>query len=77
MFKKVKNNDSDCYGYNYLETKIDPNNGLPLKKTLAMYNVVRLIQSVLNGKKRNYSQKPLEESLDKVLKREQKKFVYI
>ena len=50
---------------------------MPLKKTLAVYNVVRLIQSVLNDKKRNYSQKPLEESLDKVLKREQKKFVYI
>lgn len=69
-FKKVKNNDSDCYGYNYLETKIDPNNGLPLKKTLTMYNIVRLIQSVLNDKKRNYSQKLLEESLHKVLKRE-------
>lgn len=71
---KVKNNDSDGYGDDYSKTKVDSNEGLSLEKTLEMYNIVRLIKSVLNEKNKHYAQVLLEERLNEVLKREEKCF---
>ena len=51
----MKNNDSDGYGDDYSKTKVDSNEGLSLEKTLEMYNMVRLIKSVLNEKNKNYA----------------------
>lgn len=55
-----------------IQTKVDSNEGLSLEKTLEMYNMVRLIKSVLNEKNKNYPQVLLEEHFKKeVLKREE------
>ena len=72
----MKNNDSDGYGDDYSKTKVDSNEGLSLEKTLEMYNMVRLIKSVLNEKNKNYAQVLLEERLNEVLKREEKCFFF-
>ena len=73
----MKNNDSDGYGDDYSKTKVDSNEGLSLEKTLEMYNMVRLIKSVLNEKNENYSQVLLEERLNEVLKEKKNAFFYI
>lgn len=61
-----------------IQTKVDSNEGLSLEKTLEMYNMVRLIKSVLNEKNKNYPQVLLEEHFKKeVLEREEKKFFFL
>lgn len=61
-----------------IQTKVDSNEGLSLEKTLEMYNLVRLIKSVLSEKNKNYPQVLLEEHFKKeVLKREEFFFFYI
>lgn len=61
-----------------IQTKVDSNEGLSLEKTLEMYNMVRLIKSVLNEKNKNYPQVLLEEHFKKeVLEREEKKIFFL
>lgn len=52
----VKSYNSDGYGDEYLKTKINCDDDLPLEKTLAMSNVVILIRSTFNDKNKYYLQ---------------------
>ena len=59
------NNNSDDYDENYMKTKLNSEDNLPLKKTLKLHDIIILARSAFNDDSKCYPQVFLDASLYK------------